>query len=260
MTSSVITHTPGRFVWHELLTPDTVAAQRFYGDLFGWTFEAFPMGPDRPPYQMISAPAVGTIGGMMPIPAGQAVPPHWAGYVSVLDVDAAAVDAEAAGGRVAHPPTDIPNVGRFAVIVDPQGGVSYPFKSTSGDNPDGVVPSLGMFCWDQLNASDPDAAATFYAAVYGWTRAAFMGADLPELTIFGRAGGQMAGSLMPAPAGVPAHWLSYVVVSDLAATRAKAVAGGGNVMVELIAVPGQGDICVLQDPQGVVICAFASAS
>ena len=61
-------------------------------------------------------------GGIMPIPPNaQGMPPAWIGYVTVDDVDASAKQAEKLGGKVLFQPTDIPNVGRFSVLQDPQG-------------------------------------------------------------------------------------------------------------------------------------------
>lgn len=74
-----------------------------------------------------------------------------------------------------------------------------------------------------------------------------------------RRGERNAASMMRAPAGVPAHWLSYVVVDDLAAARERATKLGGKVMVPNIGVPGIGAFSVLQDPLGAVIAAFKDA-
>jgi predicted enzyme related to lactoylglutathione lyase len=112
--------TPGAVSWVELMTTDVEAAKGFYGDLFGWELEQAPMeGVD---YTLVK---VGDrhIGGMMAMPEDmpQGGPPRWGIYVTVDDTDATVQKATELGGQVLVPPTDIPNVGRFAVIQDPQG-------------------------------------------------------------------------------------------------------------------------------------------
>ena len=109
----------GQFNWCELLTTDVAAAKAFYTKLFGWETEDMSMpGMD---YTVVKAGGEG-IGGIMKIPEGaKGMPPQWGAYVTVDDVDKTAEMAGKLGGKVHVPPTDIPTVGRFCVIVDPQG-------------------------------------------------------------------------------------------------------------------------------------------
>jgi len=111
----------GQFSWNELVTTDPAAATNFYTQLFGWTTQDFPM-PDFT-YTVVSAGGAGTgQGGIMPIPPGATgMPPAWVSYVTVDSADATAKLAEKLGGKIIVPPRDIPEVGRFAVIQDPQG-------------------------------------------------------------------------------------------------------------------------------------------
>ncbi len=115
-------NTHGAVSWTELLTSDPEAAKSFYGDLFGWSFEE--MSTNAPgPYHVFSV-AGKPIGGIMRTPPeADSMPPTWGSYVTVDDVDAAAEKAETLGGQVLLGPMDIPKVGRFAVIQDPQGAV-----------------------------------------------------------------------------------------------------------------------------------------
>lgn len=109
----------GAISWNELLTGDVEAAKSFYGQLFGWTYEDAPM--DDMTYTLVKADGE-EAAGIMPMPpeAGQ-MPPAWGMYVTVDDVDAAAEKAAALGGKLVVPPQDIPDMGRFCVISDPQG-------------------------------------------------------------------------------------------------------------------------------------------
>jgi hypothetical protein len=113
--------THGAFSWNELMTTDPDAALRYYTALFGWTTE--PMAMPDGTYHVVRANGT-AIGGVRAMPkAAGAMPPCWGGYVTVDDVDETARQATALGGRVIHGPEDIPGVGRFAVVADPQGAV-----------------------------------------------------------------------------------------------------------------------------------------
>jgi predicted enzyme related to lactoylglutathione lyase len=109
----------GAFSWCELMTPDPEAAQAFYGELLGWTLKAGDVGDM--PYTVIEVAGKG-IGGMAaPPPSSPNMPPTWGTYITVDDVDTTAAKAQELGGKVLMPPMDIPSVGKFALIQDPQG-------------------------------------------------------------------------------------------------------------------------------------------
>ncbi|HNY65151.1 MAG TPA: VOC family protein [Deltaproteobacteria bacterium] len=111
----------GAFSWSELMTTDIEGAKAFYAKLFGWETEDMPM-PGMT-YTVIKAGGR-EIGGMMSMPKdATGMPSMWVTYVTVDDVDKTAQDAEGLGAKVLMPPTDIPDVGRFCVIQDPQGAM-----------------------------------------------------------------------------------------------------------------------------------------
>ena len=112
---------PGAFSWNELLTTDVRGAKAFYGELLGWRLEDVkPSGMD---YTLIKV-GEKEIGGIMAIPAQAAgMAPAWGSYVTVSDVDVLLPHVEKLGGKICLPPQDIPEVGRFAVIQDPQGAM-----------------------------------------------------------------------------------------------------------------------------------------
>ena len=112
----------GAFSWCELMTTNPGAAKEFYSKLFGWTTEDMSMVPGMT-YTVVKAGG-SAIGGIMSMPPqAQDMPPHWGSYVTVDDVDATARTAAQFGGKMLMGPQDIPNVGRFCVIQDPQGAV-----------------------------------------------------------------------------------------------------------------------------------------
>jgi predicted enzyme related to lactoylglutathione lyase len=118
----------GQFCWDELLTNDPEGAARFYGELFGWTEEKMDMGEMGTYRIMKRGERFG--GGIMRMPPQAEAPPHWLSYVAVEDVDQWAEKVTQLGGQIFCPPTDIPNIGRFAVAADPTGGMFAIYKGT----------------------------------------------------------------------------------------------------------------------------------
>ncbi len=111
----------GAFSWNELMTTDVESAKEFYVKLFGWETEESPMENMAYTGIKINGDAAG---GIMSLPAEvKGMPPTWSIYVTVKDVDSTARQVEELGGKVLRPPSDIPNVGRFCVLSDPQGAV-----------------------------------------------------------------------------------------------------------------------------------------
>lgn len=235
------------FVWREYMAKDVAGSKKFYGDLFGWTYQEMDMGQGHA-YHIIQAGNVG-VGGLMAAP-GPEVPAHWLGYVSVQDVDVKAKAVQAAGGKVLFGPQDIPGYGRFAVIADPQGAVTALFRSVQGDP--SLDPAIGHFCWDTLMTTDLDGAKRFYNQILGWVgKPGFEGE--PDQIFYN--GERMEANAALAPDGVPAHWATYVMVSDIDASREKGVALGGRVIIERLDIP-YGSFAVLMDPWGAPICVF----
>jgi predicted enzyme related to lactoylglutathione lyase len=109
----------GALCWSELYTRDTGAAEKFYSQMFGWTTKT----GGTPPYTEFHLAGKG-IGGMMAIqPEWGQMPPNWVPYFQVDDCDASAAKAKSLGANIGVKPTDIPNVGRFAMVADPQGAM-----------------------------------------------------------------------------------------------------------------------------------------
>ncbi len=113
--------TAGAFSWTELMTNDPKAAQEFYGKLFGWKYDVMDMGQGDYCVAKVGDTAVGGIMGMPPDAKG--MPTAWSAYVTVANADAAAEKCKSLGGKVLVGPMDVPTVGRFAVLQDPQGAV-----------------------------------------------------------------------------------------------------------------------------------------
>jgi len=112
---------PTVWVWHECVTSDVVGAKAFYSGLLGW--EAHDVQMPTGPYTLFRKDGK-DVGGCMSVPMQDGkpcCPPNWCAYVAVADVDAASKKATELGGKVVAGPMDVPGIGRFAVLVDPQG-------------------------------------------------------------------------------------------------------------------------------------------
>lgn len=238
---------PGKFTWFELVAKDAKKAQAFYGEVLGWRTEAFNMGGPES-YDMIYVGDT-MIGGYDPAPRGRSS--HWISYVSVPDVDAAARTAAASGGKVVTPPTDIPQVGRFTRIADPQGAELCLFRHNEGDPPDAPA-AQGHWLWNELHTTDPQAALAFYEKVVGFSQRPMDMGPAGTYHIISR-GGQDRGGVTEHLMGAPPHWLPYVYVEDVDGTIARARKLGGQIPMSPEDIPGVGRFGILLDPTGAVL-------
>lgn len=109
----------GAFGWFELMTTDVAASKDFYTALLGWTTQDMPM--ENMTYTVIKVDGE-DVAGMMPVPPdSKDMPPVWGIYITVKDVEATVAKARDMGGKILVEPQDIPKIGRFSVIQDPQG-------------------------------------------------------------------------------------------------------------------------------------------
>lgn len=240
----------GTFVWYELMTTDTKAAEAFYRAVIGWNIQD--SGMPGGGYAIVSAGHT-PMGGLMALPAEVCEAggrPGWVGYIGVSDVDALASRVEQLGGAIHRAPADIPGVGRFAVAADPQGAVFVLFTPLPGQSP--PQGSLGQVGWHELYAGHLDSAYAFYAAVFGWTKgeAIDMG-PMGLYQLFATGSEVPAGGMMTKPGNVPVpFWLYYVNVDDIQAAAARVSAHAGQVVHGPTQVPGGNWIAQCMDPQG----------
>ena len=239
----------GKFVWHEHSSTDLDRAKSFYTKLLGWETEVWK--PGEMDYPMIEA-GDQMHGGFST--AQVAASPHWVGHVLVTDTNETARRAEAAGGRIAAGPMDIPEIGTFAFIADPQGAIVSAFA------PEGeMTVSEGTFVWDELQTSDLEAAKSFYTETFGWTAENTEMAGVGTYTVFKVGDTSVAGcTRLPEAAGAQAYWVPYVS-TDVDATVARARELGGNVVQESLDLAEVGRIAVLRDPMGAVVGLWQAA-
>ncbi|OLP53750.1 glyoxalase [Rhizobium rhizosphaerae] len=241
----------GRFVWHELMTSDPAAAAAFYAQVVGWTVEDSGMpGLD---YRIASA-GKDMVAGIMDMPphlAESGARPHWLGYIGVDDVDAAAARLTAEGGAVHRAPEDIPGVGRFAVVSDPQGAVYCLFHASTPGAPTQPM-ATGHVGWNELMCGDVEEAMTFYHRLYDWQKDTAMDmGPLGTYQIFA-VGGVGLGGMMRKPPEMPGphRWQYYFTVEGLDGAGERVTAGGGQLLGQPMEVPGGAWIIPCLDPQG----------
>ena len=244
----------GKFVWHDLMTTDVEKALAYYADLLGWTYREVQMGEWT--YRMIQV-AGEDQGGFAPLDPADGHPSHWISYVTVEDVDAAVARAIELGGQAPVPGTDIPGVGRFAVIVDPKGAAISPYHplTPAGEGYQGPA-RPGTFCWHELLAADAAAEGAFFAEVFDWTVAELPVAATGTYFIFRRKDrGVDAGGMLPKPEGVEGRsvWLPYIAVENVDAIAARIPELGGKVWREPSDIPNVGRFSVTADPTGALI-------
>lgn len=248
---------PAAFVWYELMTTDLDAAAAFYGSVVGWGRQDWgePGG-----YALMQAGGT-MVAGIMPMPAEYREtggPPAWFGYVGVPDVDAASERLREAGGSVYRAPADIPEIGRFSVVADPQGAMFMLF-TPQGFAPTPAAPMTpGHIGWHELYAADGAGAFDFYASQFGWTKdqALDMG-PMGTYQLFA-AGGPAIGGMMTKPGEMPRPaWLYYLVVPTIDAAQKRVTDGGGQVLNGPMEVPGGAWIIQCLDPQGAMFALVA---
>ena len=252
--------TQGRFVWYELMTSDVEAAKSFYTEVIGWKTKAWE-GPGD--YTMWVAGEF-PIGGVMTLPdevKQMGVPPHWMGHVRVDSADAAVKKVEELGGKVLRPPEDIPEVGRFAIVADPQGAALSLFQPER-EMPPGDGKARGEISWHELNTTDYESAWKFYSGLFGWkeTDSMDMGEGMGTYFMFTSQGQDtsMGGMSNIAKAqGFPPSWLFYANVEDIDAAVERVKNNGGAVMNGPMDVPGGGKIAQCTDPQGAAFALYA---
>lgn len=246
------TATTGRFVWRDLMSTDAERARAFYTELFGWSLQSQDMGDFT--YEMLVNKGE-QFGGLMPLDPSHGIPSHWISYIEVPDVDEACATATRLGGSVPVAPMDIPSVGRFAVIADPQGAHFSPFTPVPMDNESGDVPQemppLGGVTWNELMTGDLEGARTFYGEIFGWNFEEMNMMEGPGTYLIGKNGDRMDCGIMGKPEDMPVSlWVIYFHVADLDQSLADVTRLGGQSVSPIIEVPTIGRISWVTDSTG----------
>ncbi len=261
---------PGVPCWIDLEVPDPDAVAEHYGGLFGWSFED--RAPEGAPFRYLVAKIDGLDVAAISSPSGDGRPgPAWTTWVAVESADEAAARVRTAGGTLRTDPTDLPGAGRSALCEDPSGAV-FGLWEAHGTPGARLVNSPGTWNWSDLRTKDPEAAARFYGAVFGWeARAVDLGGT--TATMWCRPGyGDWLAERDPdlrrrhAESGVPPgfsdaigwleesavaepHWHVTFAADDTDGVAERAASLGGAVLSPPFDA-GPTRVTVLQDPQG----------
>jgi predicted enzyme related to lactoylglutathione lyase len=242
----------GKVIWNDLVTEDIDAAQRFYGGMFGWTFQES-RGEGGAEY-LLAREGDAYVAGLLAASGredGRNVS-RWVPYVSVPDVDVAIERGVAAGADVAASARDLA-LGRVAAIVDPQGAVIGLANSDIGDPDDRTTRgALGRVVWHEMLSADPVASAGFYRLIAGYELNTVnrRGGDYTLL----EQGGMPRAGIMERPNNdVEPVWLTHFGVSDPAAAARKAESLGGRVIAAPSPELRDGNMAIVTDPSGAVL-------
>ncbi|HEX6390731.1 MAG TPA: VOC family protein [Solirubrobacteraceae bacterium] len=264
---------PGVPCWIDMTPPDPAAARDFYGALFGWELEnVMPAGEPEYFIARLGGRDVGAIGAA---PAGASPVAAWNTYIWVESADETAQKVRAAGGEVLAGPFDAGDAGRMAVFADREGAAFSVWEAGAHRGAE-AVNEHGALNFNDLYTRDPEVAAEFYGAVFGWDLLGAGDFSMWALPGYGdfleqrnpgmRAGMQEMGaperfedvvaSLIVIAAGEPdvPHWGVTFAVDDADAVAARAAELGGSVLAGPFDAPWV-RMAALADPQGATFVA-----
>lgn len=255
-----MTNPLGSFIWYELMTTDPDAAATFYGAVVGWNIvghaEPAAEGPD---YRHIIRADGGSNGGVLGLTQEMCdggARPCWLGYLYVADVDAAVKAIEADGGKSLMPAFSI-DVGRIAMVADPQGLPFYVMTPIPPAGKEGEASDVydrwaeQHVSWNELYTPDLAGAKAFYAKHFNFEFNEVMPMGPMGDYAFIDHGGERIGAMMQKPEQVPMGlWNFYIRVPRLDAAIEAVKAGGGQVLNGPMEVPSNEWIINGMDPQG----------
>jgi predicted enzyme related to lactoylglutathione lyase len=253
------TRAKGTFIWYELATTDGKSAEKFYASVLGWKSKDM-SGPGGT-YTIVSAgPA--DVGGIWTMPremASAGTGATWLPYIGVDDVDGFTKRVQAAGGAVKRAPEDIPGIGRFSVVADPQGAPFMLMTPASREARPTVPPETpGHVGWRELHAGEGAAAFGFYSELFGWTKGEAL--DIGPMGVYQEffTNDEPTGGMMTKmPQSPMPFWMLYFNVPALDAAIERVKTGGGKLLNEPMQVPMGRWIAQCMDPQGAMFALIA---
>lgn len=233
--------------WADLGAPDIPKARAFYSDVFSWTVP--PGGPEVGGYSVAELSGRG-VAGVGPKISPPEVPTMWMTYLAASDADATAARINAAGGQVITEPTDVMDIGRMAVGVDPAGAAFGVWQACAFPGAQ-IVNEPGAMVWNEQMSTDFEGSKAFYAAVFGYEYGDMSrdGLRYATIKVDGNDVGGIGGLHAGLPADTPAAWRVYVGAANTDASVARVQDNGGSVIFEPIDHP-YGRLSTVADDQG----------
>ncbi len=232
----------------EIMSHDAAALTTFYSELFGWEITTWDAG--EAPYHLVQSSALGygISGGIGQIPEGDEWPAFLSFYVLVFDLDSRLELVRSSGGTVALEPTEIPDVGTIAMVLEPGGEMIGLMQPSMGDEEPEVVPSEHPVVHWEIGALDSAATQTFFSTIFGWEftvdeEQEYAGVE-PGLA------GAIGGGINQVPAERPGYVTFYVGVEDLQMYLDSAVSLGATSLLPPIHIMEGVDIAMFLDPDG----------
>ena len=242
-------YAPGSFCWAELATTDAESAKKFYSALFNWSVNDHPTPQGT--YTIFQVDG-NDAAAMYTVRPGE--PPRWGVYFSTANVDESAAKVAPLGGKIVGGPFDVMDLGRMAIVQDPQGAMFCLWQAGKHYGATHGGP-LSQVSWPELATTDPAGAVAFYSGLFGWKTKPETGFDKAEYVEWTNRGTE-CGGMLPMRGdhwkGVPPHWGIYVTVADCDERTAKAKELGANVCVPPTDIPNVGRFSVIADAQNAV--------
>ena len=243
----------GRFVWHELVTPDANAAHAFYGKAIGWKPQPW---EEDASYVMFAAQR-GPIGATV---AGNGSAPHWLPYIGTADIDATIELARKKGGSVVKDVNTLSSGSRHALLQDPY-GVQFGVYESAEEYGKITPPKPGEHSWHELMSAGYPAVFDFYAGLFGWQKMDELDmGPMGTYLVYGLDDVPFGGMMKTMEGGPSSAWLSYVHVKDVNQTVKKVKSAGGQIINGPMEVPGGDWIVQAVDPQGAMFAVHALAA
>jgi predicted enzyme related to lactoylglutathione lyase len=244
------TELPGKFVWHDLVTPDPDGARKFYGAMFGWEFKD--AGEKAKHYTVVSLGGR-PIGGILDSRGGKAqkAAPQWVSSMSVRDVEAAVGVVKAGGGKVLWGPKTLGPRGPVALVADAEQAAFVLMRAPGGDPPD-ASPAVNDWLWNEMWTRQPDSAASFYGRLAEY-KVTPSDNSSRKYFVLAASGEARAGVAELKAKDVHPTWLAYVRVADLAAAVSRAESLGAKVLIAPSTDIRNGTVALIADPTGAMI-------
>jgi len=247
------------FAWYELLTTDMAAARSFYGSVLGWN--ARDAATSKFAYSIFNAGDAPVCGLMELSLEGRKMgaTPRWVGYVAVDNLDLTVDRLGQLGGAVYVPPTKA-NIGRIAIVADPQKATFALAQGLKHDLPPSEAVELGRVGWHELLAGEWRAAFAFYHELFGWQRTQSEVGSLESYQLLSAGDRTIGGMFTKLPIAPIPFWLYYFNVPDIAVATDRVMASGGRTVQGPNQLPDVGWIAWCVDPQGAMFALQAASN